>query len=516
MSGFSLMTEEIMQNILSRLPALTFAYATCVDKRWYKTCSQILKRPKLASALSLNPSVHDAVEEVIEQVLSEPIRPHFAIACICKQFNLELTHGLIIKKLGSNIPIITNVASGIIGVDGLADELYEEKWESTTGGPNSQVSDTAERGLVLLVGFLPGLKIGTIPLLRSRKESDTLADKFVMDIFHYTAVVSDCAAPTGIILFGDKAADMKPIVAKMDSAMPEETVIVGDASADFIFRNGDNSLNHLAHSCHFQAVALVFARDRYKPEGEIQFHVTMSKGVMPFGPKLEAVWVLQKDLEHSWLSAKLEGQDGIVAAGEIVNDIKQQFMDAEMSADIYIGVTKETKRTNDSGNLVPGKYLDFYEVRGGGDRYFFVNGVGIQRGDSFLFYQADSETASSTCDHAFNKLLAMKAELKSKNYLHLSKFADNDDKKEVLGGFIFSCYRRGESFFGDPFVDSYPFCDSFPTAPVAGIFCRGEIGRGPKSLMNEEYEDENSPRCCLHVYSTIYLVMSYLPPPLEN
>jgi len=38
----------------------------------------------------------DAVEEVIEQVLSEPIRPHFAIACISKEFNLELTHGLVI------------------------------------------------------------------------------------------------------------------------------------------------------------------------------------------------------------------------------------------------------------------------------------------------------------------------------------------------------------------------------------------------------------------------------------
>ena len=49
--------------------------------------------------------------------------------------------------------------------------------------------------------------------------------------------------------------------------MLEETVIVGDASTNFIFRNGDNSLNHLAHTCYFQAVAFVFARDRFKPEG---------------------------------------------------------------------------------------------------------------------------------------------------------------------------------------------------------------------------------------------------------
>ncbi|KAJ6410438.1 hypothetical protein OIU84_007229 [Salix udensis] len=317
-------------------------------------------------------------------------------------------------------------------------------------------------------------------IFHHHQESNALVDKFVMDILHYTSAVSDCQAPTAIIIFGDKTTDMKPVVSKMDCVMPEETVMVGDASTSFIFRNGDSSLIHLAHTCYFQVVALVFAMDRYKPEegiGEIQFHVTMSKGVTPFGPKLEAASVLLKDSECSWISAKLEGQNGIVAAGEILNDLKQQFRDADMSADIYIGVTKETTRTNDPGILIPGRCLDFYEVRGGGGRYFNVHGVDIRPGDSFLFYHSDSETASSTCDHAFNRHLTLKAELKSKNHLHLSKFADMDEKKEVLGGLILSCDRGGESFFGEPFVDSSPFFDSFPTAPVAGLLCRGEIGR---------------------------------------
>uniref|UniRef100_A0A6N2MDK7 FIST C-domain domain-containing protein n=1 Tax=Salix viminalis TaxID=40686 RepID=A0A6N2MDK7_SALVM len=517
MSGFSLVDEKIVKNILSRLPALTFANAACVNKCWYKICSQILKRPKLASALSLNPSLHDAVKEVIEQVLSEPIRPHFAIACISKEFNLKVTHGLIIEKLGSRIPIITNVSSGIIGVDGIANELVEKKWE-TTSGPNIQESDTAETGLVLLVGFLPGLKIGTIPLFQPIQEPNTMVENFVMNILNYTAAVSDCAAPVGIIMFGDKTTDMKPIVAKMDCAIPEETIIVGDASADFIFRTGDNSLNQLLHSCCFQAVALVFARDRYKPEGlgEIQFHVTKSTGVLPFGPNLEAVGVVLRDSERSCLIARLEGHNSIIASGAILNEIEQQFREEDMFADLFIGVTKETQRTSDSGILTPGKSLYFYKVIGRGEYYFTVNGIGIKPGDSFLFYQSDSDTASSSCDNAFNKLLALKAELKSKNHFRLSNLADKDDKEEVLGGFIFSCYDRDQSFIEESFGDSYPFCDIFPTAPVAGLFCRGEIGRGPKSLMNEEYDDETCPRCCVHVYSTIYLVMSYLPPPLEG
>ncbi|KAJ6882515.1 hypothetical protein NC651_028953 [Populus alba x Populus x berolinensis] len=252
-----------------------------------------------------------------------------------------------------------------------------------------------------------------------------------------------------------------------DCAMPEETVIVGDASADFIFRTGDDSLNQLVYTCCFQAVALVFARDRYKPEGlgEIQFHVTKSTGVLPFGPKLKAVCVVPNDSESSCVFARLEGQNGIMAAGAILIEIKQLFREEDTFADVYIGVTKETQRTSDSGILTPGESLDFYKVIGGGEYYFIVNGFGISTGDSFLFYQSDSATASSSCDHAFNKLLALKAELKSKNYLRLSNLAYKDDKEEVLGGFIFSCYHRGESFFGDTFVDSYPFCNNFPTAP---------------------------------------------------
>lgn len=36
-----------------------------------------------------------AVKEVLRKVLSEPIRPHFAIACIGVEFDLEASHNLV-------------------------------------------------------------------------------------------------------------------------------------------------------------------------------------------------------------------------------------------------------------------------------------------------------------------------------------------------------------------------------------------------------------------------------------
>lgn len=40
-----------------------------------------------------------AVKEVFDKVLSEPIRPHFAIACVGVQFSLEDTHNLVIDSM---------------------------------------------------------------------------------------------------------------------------------------------------------------------------------------------------------------------------------------------------------------------------------------------------------------------------------------------------------------------------------------------------------------------------------
>jgi hypothetical protein len=41
---------------------------------------------------------------------------------------------------------------------------------------------------------------------------------------------------------------------------------------------------------------------------------------------LKAVCVVPKDSERSCLFARLEGQDGIMAAGAILNEIKQQVL----------------------------------------------------------------------------------------------------------------------------------------------------------------------------------------------
>lgn len=151
----------------------------------------------------------------------------------------------------------------------------------------------------------------------------------------------------------------------------------------------------------------------------------------------------------------------------------------------------------------------------GDNQYFVVDGIGIKPGDSFLFYHSDSETASSSCANVFEDLEALKTGSNGKDHRDVIGVADNGPKKEVFGGFIFSCHLRGESYFGRPNVDSDPFSLNFPNVPLAGLFCTEEIGRdSPGSSAQREGQEPSFGRCCLHVYSTVYLVMSYVPPPL--
>ncbi|XP_065860532.1 F-box/LRR-repeat protein At5g63520-like [Euphorbia lathyris] len=531
-SGFSQVTEDVMENIFSRLPASAFSSAACVSKCWNHVCVRILKKPKFASAISLKPTLPDAVKEVLDKVLAEPIFPHFAIACIGKKFSLALTHQLLTEKLGSRVPLITNTASGIIGAD-VTNELQEVRWKPSDDDSDSSGDTQLDRGIVLVIGFLPGLRVDAIPLLRTKTVPEMCLDeKFLTDIKDFTAFFSHSESPAGIILFGvscdsstytvqiilfkDRNVDMRPILAKMDCALDEETVIVGDASGRFLCRSAYDSRHYDGDSYFLDGVALVFARDMHKSQGadigETQFHVTLSTGIMPFGPQLHAVWALQKDTASSWLSARVQGHNEILDTEGLLADINSEFDDEDFSPNLYIGVVQPRYYPCGPESFISRASLAFYKVLRGERDFFIVNGVGIEYGDPFLFYHSDPDTASSSCSDAYRNLAILKEESKGQSCLSLRNGEPSSGGKKVFGGLIFSCYLREISH---PNVESSPFHENFPEVPLAGVFCNGEIGRGSSSSISQEDDEANSARCCLHYHSTVYLALSYTPPTSE-
>ncbi|KAK1567825.1 hypothetical protein Q3G72_017191 [Acer saccharum] len=513
---FGPMNEDLLQNILSRLPAKSFASAACVTNSWNKVCSRILSRPKIASAVSLKSSLHIAMQEVIDKVLSEPIRPHFAIANVGPGSCLKNILPLLLKTFGSQTPIILSTVSGIMGRDALTDEFREVMFRR-----DEYINDDVDlhAGIVLTIGFVPGLKVDVIPKLRTAMVPEvSMIDQFVMDIRNYTISVSGCTSPIGIIMFGDQGVDQRNIVEKLDYALSRETVIVGDEGSHFLYRSRKDLRNVGESPKHYvDAVALVFASDRDKPQGtgEIQFHVALSKGVSAVGPRHKAVSVRTNNSDYvTWLTARREGGQ-VLDGQQILDNIYDELENRVASPELYIGVTKRRKCSIGSEKTGRITSLAFHGVARGDEEYLYVDGYGIKSGDYFQFYHSDPNSALAACQNVSVHLRNLKLN-SSKNCLHTRGVGDKVDRKEVLGGFIFSCCGRGDSFFGRVNVDSSPFLENFPEAPLAGINCAGEIGRGSSSLMGQESQEESSVRCCLHYYSTVYLLMSYTPAPSER
>ncbi|KAB5532159.1 hypothetical protein DKX38_018829 [Salix brachista] len=519
MTSFASINEDLVQNIVRRLPASSFASAACVSKSWNQICNQILSIPKFASAFSLNQDEKVALEEVVNKVLSEPIRPHFAIAnVIGSEVDLSEKLDFLATKLGSQTPIVVSCASGIMGRDAVNDEHREVMLEEyrADGESNSCF------GIILTVGFLPGLIVDAIPLLQPRKvHQPALVDEFVMNIRHYAASVSGWASPVGIILFGDDGADQKPVMEKLDHAMSRDTVIVGDERTQFLYQSGIGSRNDYGRSEYFPAaVALVFARDRDKPRGtgEIQFHAALSSGVSAIGPRYKAVSVRKIGSEtgrSTLLTARREGEQEILDGQRILDDINNELVDQIGRPDLYIGVTEQRKCLIGSEKSRVLTFLVFHGVMGGDQEYLFADGDGIRTGDYFQFYHSDPTSALSSCSEVSKNFRKLKLDWSSRNYIQAG-VSDNVCNQEVVGGFVFSCCGRGESFFERCNVDSSPFLDNFPGVPMAGVFCRGEIGRGFSSLNADEGPEERALHRCLHVYSTAYLLVSYTPAPPEH
>ncbi|GMP34168.1 hypothetical protein CsSME_00007153 [Camellia sinensis var. sinensis] len=335
-----------------------------------------------------------------------------------------------------------------------------------------------------------------------------MVDQFVMDIREYTASVSGCTSPAGIIMFGGSTTDMKPVLDKMDCAMSLETVIVGDENGRFLHkRPGDTGNATRNRNNSSVGVALTFVRDRNKPHGigDIEFHCVLSTGMLPIGPTFKAVAVRESREECStWLTARREELHDILDGETMINDINHELGDRIEYPFFYIGVTKRRKCSVGLEKVKWVTSLVFHEVTGGDEEYLFVSNNGIKTGDTFRFYYPDPSSASSSSSKVSEKFRLLK-----QDWDHRSQNVRGGNN-DVFGGMIFACCGRGEAFFGCPNVDSAPFLENFAGVPLAGMFSCGEIGRGSKSLYDEEEAQEQSPiRCCLHAYSSVYLVMSY-------
>ncbi|KAJ0795052.1 putative F-box domain-containing protein [Helianthus annuus] len=475
---------DLLGNIVSRLNSVDFASADCVSRSWNRACCRVLCRPKLSSACSFSSDLQVAVEGVVNKVLSELIRPHFAIVSVGLCVDLPEARRLITARLSSKIPIVLSDSFGVIGRDVNSDEFVETRWRMWND-PGS--------GIMLTIGFLPGVKVNLISLSQRIGEDPFEIDKFITDIWEFSASKSGRQSPAAIMIFSRSQQCMN-VVEKIDCAMSPETVIVGGGCCSLQYVSGS--------SRNTAALALVFAEDMNKPPGvgETQFHTVLSSALLPVGPTCQVTSIKEIATLKTKLTARREGSYENLDVLALLNQVNEELGRWVDTEDFFIGVTR---RRNCSIGLEKVEWvtsLVFHHVLEGDEESLIVDGSGIKSGDTFRLYCPDPTTAISSTANASAYIRSFK-----------QGSTTGGDKREVFGGYIFSSWRRGMPFFVQPDFDSSPLRDNFPGVTLGGMFSVLEIGRDDSTLYAKESQEQNSARCCVHECGVVYLIMSYTP-----
>ncbi|GMH13668.1 hypothetical protein Nepgr_015509 [Nepenthes gracilis] len=511
---FDSTSDDILQHILSKLSAKSFARSACVSRSWRRICNAILFKPKLCCAISLEPITEVAVEEVVEKVLSQPIKPQFVIACFTMHYNLETVHHLVKGKFGSTVPVVTNLVEGVIGVETQRNMFFEataEDVESYMMNQEEELYDDDELpvlGVALIVGWLPDMKVEAIPLIRSLDKEPVRSrlSRFSRDIKNYAKSVSDLP-PAAVILFGDgDAAFSKRLFRMFDDVFNEETAIVGHVNGFFLHRSSEASRNVESNDercC--EAIALVFARNMNKPSGvgETRFHVPCMTCVTRVGPTFSVASVRENN-SKSFILGTTRENCGRLGGSKILSLI-HEMDERSWFEELYVGVEKQEAAGSSSSSA--SMSLHALKMDSCQDR-LVVEGTGISIGDSFSLYRPD-----------FTRGLTLRRDGGEQSKI----------RKEVFGGVVFVApfeFAHGLSREDNEY--SHPFLEQFPEVALGGMFSKKVVKHGSigSALKDDDADDGNgdyesykycNPTKCHKTYKgTSFLIMSYSPPPATS
>ncbi|KAH9298129.1 hypothetical protein KI387_029811, partial [Taxus chinensis] len=360
--GWDCLSEDVMNLIMERLPAKSAASAACVCRAWSRSAAKLLSSPNFITAVSFNPIFEEAMDEVMGKILSKPIRPNFAIAFAGQKFSLSRISTFLKENLGSRTPTIACFATGIIGPDAVNSEQKEVKWQQ----PAYEMSRAAQcriiaeqHGLVVTIGYFPGLEIEAIPLCNSSAESELKC--FVANVVNYTSSVSENEHPLAMILLADPQTNVRCILESLEEGLQGDTIIMGGLAAEhdgacLSFNSRENSKKDVKNqSCNiyietstskkcwkdgkaqkecpatYDAVALVFAKRKndYLKSAIIHFSPAVSAGISPVGPIYKAVSVrLSKDdaerQTSTWLTCRKQGMPAELDGQSVLDDLDNE------------------------------------------------------------------------------------------------------------------------------------------------------------------------------------------------
>lgn len=401
-----------------------------------------MEQMQWANALSTRPSLEAAIAEVVETVHRQMPEPaSIALVFISSAFTSEFSRLMPLLQEKLNTPVLIGCGGG--GIIGMVGEMAEE------------FEDQA--ALSLTLARLPGVQVNAFYIdTEELPDLDGPPDPWVELVG-----VSPEHHPHLILLGDPMSPGLNDLLQGLDFAYPQSLKVGGLASSSPVNHGSSLFYNYELYSEGVVGLAL---------SGNIALETIVAQGCRPIGSiyqitKAERNIVLELQEEPS--SGFQGGKTGVPLEilRETVARLSQQ--DRELAQDsLFVGVATDSFKTE----LEPEDFL----IR---------NLLGIDPRIGALAI-AERVRIGQRIQFNLRDALASQEELRTllERYQQQldrqtgGKLFSASSRPANAGALMFTCLGRGEQLYDQPNVDSGLFQRYFPSIPLSGFFCQGEIG----------------------------------------
>lgn len=376
-----------------------------------------------ANALSTRPSLEAAVNEAVD-IATAKLKGELVdlgIVFISSAFASEFSRLLPLLQQRLNIPTILGCSGG--GVIGSNELNQTEEWE-------------ASPALSLTLARLPGVEITPFHLnVEELPDLDASPDAWI-DLIG----VSPQSKPLFLLFSGAFVAGINNLLQGLDFAYPDSPILGGQAAGGGFGSQLGLFLNNRFHRDGLVGVAL---------SGNIVMDTIVAQGCRPIGKPLQ---VTKSDRN---IIIELDEQPPLTLLRDLISHLNEE--DRRLAQNwLFVGIAMDEFKSE----LEPGDFL----IRNilGVDPQAGAIAIGdrIRPGQRLQFHIRDAQSSAEDL------------ELLLQRY----KLEHSGQSYDQAAAFMFACMGRGESLYNQPNFDSQLFHRYFPTIPLVGFFCGGEIG----------------------------------------
>lgn len=382
---------------------------------------------KWVSSLSKRPSLEAAVNEVTAQVREAMDGPaDLALLFISSTFASEYPRLLPLVRERLSVPVLIGCSGGAIV--GTAPDAAPEEIED-------------EPALSLCLGRLPGVTVRPFWVCEEDLPDLDSSPQAWIDCIGVDPAVN----PQFILLSDPFTANIGDLLQGLDFAYPGAVKLGGLAS-------GSSRVNGL------------FLDDEYYDEGTVGIALSgplllkpiVAQGCRPVGPVFrvtEGDRNVLIELQQDEDGKQGKAEPAVDALQRILGDLSEDDRELAQSS-LFVGVAYSEFQEH----LYQGDFL-IRNLLGVDPRVGAIAiGDRVRPGQRIQFHLRDAQASADDLE------------------MLLKRYQREAGTAQSMAALMFSCMGRGESLYDEPNFDSGLLRQYFPTIPLTGFFCNGEIG----------------------------------------